>query len=349
MKRTPLYDAHREAHARMVAFAGWEMPIQYQGINQEHLAVRQGVGLFDVSHMGEIRVRGAEAEAFLRFATLNDVAKLKPGRGHYSMLPNDRGGLIDDLYLYRHGEEDFLIVANAANTGAVLAQLSALAESYDAQVEDESDRWALLALQGPKAQEVLSHWIGELDALKKNRFRAASFAGKEVSVARTGYTGEDGFELFCAPEDAPTIWRALLERGVTPCGLGARDTLRLEAGFPLYGHEFTESTNPLCTDYAWVVKDKPFFGREAMWNPHCEERLVGLTLLGRGIPREGYPVLSEGARVGTITSGTLSPLTKKGIAMAWLAAALAEVGQKLTVEIRAAHVDATVVKPPFYP
>ncbi len=349
MKRTPLYDAHLEAGARMVAFAGWEMPIQYQGINQEHLAVRQDAGLFDVSHMGEIRVRGAEAEAFLRFATLNDVAKLTPGRGHYSMLPNDQGGLIDDLYLYRHGEEDFLVVANAANTGAVLAHLRALAEAYDAQVEDESDRWALLALQGPKAQAVLGHWIGELDTLKKNRFTAASFAGKPVTVARTGYTGEDGFELFCAPEDAPTIWRALLEKGVTPCGLGARDTLRLEAGFPLYGHEFTESTNPLCTDYAWVVKDKPFYGREAMWNPKCETRLVGLELLARGVPREGYAVLFEGERVGTVTSGTLSPLTKKAIAMAWVKSDLADIGQRLQVEIRASRVEATVVKPPFYP
>jgi len=350
LKRTPLYELHVEAGGRMVDFAGWEMPIQYPtGINSEHLAVRESTGLFDVSHMGEVRVRGPQATPFLSFATLNDPAKLRPGRGQYSMLPNDRGGLIDDLYVYREGEDDYLVVCNASNREAVVRHLERLARDYDAEVGDESDAWGLLALQGPGAALMMSRAAeGDVVGLKKNRTLKTTLAGEPVTLARTGYTGEDGFEIFCRPEDAPHLWRTLVAAGATPCGLGARDTLRLEAGFPLFGHELTAETNPRCTDYAWVVKDKPFYGREAMWSRTCTRYLVGLRLLQRGVARPGYRVLVDGKKVGEVTSGTISPLTREGIAMAWVRKAYSAPGTSLEVEIRGQPVPAEVVKPPFY-
>ena len=288
MKTTPLHDTHVASGARMVEFAGWDMPIHFdRGINEEHIAVRHDVGLFDVSHMGQIRVLGSGAEAFLSYATLNDPARLRPGRAQYTMLPNDRGGLIDDLYLYRE-TESFLIVANAANTAEVLAHLRGLANRRgdDVHVVDESATWALLALQGPGSALLLERQVdADLSGLKKNRSLETRLSGCPLKLTRTGYTGEDGFEIFCHPTDAPIAWEILVDAGAVPCGLGARDTLRLEAGFPLYGNELDASTNPLCTPFAWVVKDKPFFGREAMWNPPCDRRLVGLQLLDRGIAR----------------------------------------------------------------
>jgi aminomethyltransferase len=351
MPRTPLYERHRDLGARLVDFAGWEMPIQYpSGINQEHLAVRQDAGVFDVSHMGEIRVQGAESVSFLRFATLNDVERLRVGRGQYSMLPNDRGGLVDDLYVYRDADDDFLIVANAGNVDTVLAHLVALAGGFAVEVDDESDRWGLIALQGPGAAVRLERVAGiELTALRKNATRDAEVAGCPVRLARTGYTGEDGFELFTAWDDTTAVWDLLVEGGALPCGLGARDTLRLEAGFPLYGNELGEGTNPLCTPFAWVVKDKPFFGRDAIWGATCAQRLVGLKVTGRGIPRQGYEVQDDrGRRIGEVTSGTLSPLTREAIAMAWLEADLAEDGASVAVVVRGQAVPATVTTPPFY-
>ena len=334
----------------MVLFAGWDMPIQYSsGINHEHIAVRTDVGLFDVSHMGEIRVTGTQAVEFLSFATLNNPASLKPGRGQYSMLPNDRGGLIDDLYIYCLAENTFMVVCNAANVDKVVPHLLSLAQDYDVNVRDESDDWALLALQGPGAALMLERQgANDLTALKKNRLKPGELLGKDIILSRTGYTGEDGFEIFCRPDDATLLWQTLIEAGATPCGLGARDTLRLEAGFPLYGHEFSETTNPLCTDYAWVVKDKPFFGREAMWAPECKQRLVGITLTRRGIARQGYKLFDGDIVIGEVTSGTISPLTREGIAMGWINQACAAPNQAIAVEIRGQKVAATVTKPPFY-
>lgn len=357
MKRTPLYEQHLGAGARMVDFAGWEMPIQYAtGINQEHLAVRENVGLFDVSHMGEVRVTGPGALTFLRFATLNDPALLRPGRGQYSMLPNDRGGLIDDLYVYCTAPDDYLVVCNAANREAATVHLRRLVANYDADLTDVSDDYGLLALQGPGAALLLGRQTdADVGSLKKNRTLSGSVAGCAVTVARTGYTGEDGFELFCRPDDAPTLWGAFTAASAVPCGLGARDTLRLEAGFPLYGHELGESTNPRCTDFAWVVKDKPFYGREALWERSCTRRLVGLKLLQRGVARGGYRVLAPGAnedelgeKIGEVTSGAISPLTREGIALAWIRGAYSEPGTEVAVEVRAQPLAAVVVKPPFY-
>lgn len=349
MNRTTLYPLHQQLGAKLTPFANWEMPLYYTSIAEEHLAVRTDVGLFDVSHMGELRVSGAESLALLQYLTLNDPAKLRPGRGQYSMLPNDRGGLIDDIYLYRDDEQSFLIVCNAANRKRVLEHLSRHAETRAVQIVDESDSWDLLALQGPGAALLLGRFLdADLSALKKNHKLTVSFGEHLVDVARTGYTGEDGFEIFCRPASSPALWQALIASGAKPCGLGARDTLRLEAGFPLYGHEFTEATNPRCSDYAWVVKDKPFFGRAAMWDAPCARRLVGLRLRERGIARQGYRILKDGAVVGEITSGTISPFTRESIAMGWLESACSEPGTIVEVEVRGQAKAAIVVKPPFY-
>lgn len=350
MRRTPLYEAHLELDARMVDFAGYAMPLHYQGgINQEHLAVRQDVGLFDVSHMGEIRVLGPEATAFLSYATLNDPSRLRHGRGHYNMLPNDQGGLIDDLFVYREKDEEYMVVANAANAEAVYAHLKKLAEGREVHVVDESANWALLALQGPGAPLLMSRLIDEdLGDLRRNGTRDVVISGVPARLSRTGYTGEDGFEVFMHPNDAVTLWQLFLAEGAVPCGLGARDTLRLEAGFPLFGNELSATSNPLCTPFGWVVKDKEFYGREAMWDPPCERRLVGLKLLARGIPRQGYRVVLDGEEVGEVTSGVLSPLTRDAIAFAWVRADLAEPQQELAVEIRGQSVAAQVVELPFH-
>jgi len=351
MQRTPLHDKHVELGGRMVEFAGFEMPLHYQGgINHEHLAVRGGAGLFDVSHMGEIRVVGPEATSFMQYATLNDPGRLKVGRGQYNMLPNDRGGLVDDLYVYREADDDYLVVANAANTVAVFDHLKRLVDGREAHVLNESDRWSLLALQGPNSALILGRLLSDdLTDLKRNATLSAQLSGVPIKVSRTGYTGEDGFEIFCRPIDAAAVWDVLAAAGVTPCGLGSRDTLRLEAGFPLFGHELDESTNPLCTDFAWVVKDKPFHGREAMWQPSCRRRLAGVRMTERGIPRQGYKVVSEaGDTIGEVSSGTLSPLTRECIGFAWVDAEHAAEGAAVCVEIRGRPVPAEIVKPPFY-
>ena len=349
MKRTPLYDEHQKLGGRMVDFADWALPVQYTSITKEHLAVREAVGLFDVSHMGEFLVSGPQALAFLRWATLNDPAKLKVGRAQYSMLPNDRGGVVDDVYVYRTGEEEYLVVVNAANVEKDWNHLNELAKDFDVELEDASDAWALMALQGPRAEGTLQALTDtDLADVRKNATLTLTVAGRPARIARTGYTGEDGFEIFTAPEDAPVVWRALLEGGATPAGLGARDTLRLEAGFPLYGHELTDETNPRCTPLSWVIKDKDYYGREAMEQGDCRQRLVGL-LLERGIPRSGYKVLHGGEVVGEVTSGTQSPVLKKGIALGWVRADLAAEGAELAVEVRGRALPARVVRLPFVP
>ncbi|AEB11535.1 glycine cleavage system aminomethyltransferase GcvT [Marinithermus hydrothermalis] len=350
MKHTPLYENHQKLGARMVDFAGWAMPIQYTSINAEHLAVRQGVGVFDVSHMGEFWVRGPEALEFLQYVTLNDAARLKVGRAQYSMLPNANGGVVDDVYLYRTGEREYLMVVNAANIEKDFAHLAAIAPRYKVELEDASADWALLAVQGPQAEALLAGLVDvPLAEKRKNSVFEARLAGRPARLARTGYTGEDGFEVFVRPEDAPAVWEALLEAGAVPCGLGARDTLRLEAGFALYGHELTDETNPRCTPFAWVVKEhKEFLGKPALLAGDCRERLVGL-VLERGVPRAGYTVLREGRPVGRVTSGTMSPVLRKGIALAYVEEAFAEEGTELLVEVRGKPYPARVVKPPFVP
>lgn len=332
----------------MAPFAGYQMPIQYTSITSEHLAVRGLAGMFDVSHMGEFWIRGPEALNFLQFATLNDTSKLKVGRAQYSMLPNEQGGLVDDIYIYRTAENEYLMVVNAASIEKDWAHLSSLAPGFAVKLEDASDFFALIAVQGPRAVAVLQKLSNtDLGSRKKNDTFMGKVLGKWVRFARTGYTGEDGYEVFVAPDEARDVWDALLEADVSPCGLGARDTLRLEAGFPLYGHELTDQTSPLCTPFAWVVKsNKEFHGKQALLAAPCERRLVGVLVEG-GIPREGYRLLKEGREVGLLTSGTQSPILKKGIGMAYVETGLTEVGTVLEVEIRGRLVAATVVETPF--
>lgn len=352
MDTTPLTATHEALGARMTDFAGTRMPLQYrQGIAHEHLAVRENAGLFDVSHMAEFRVSGSGALDFLRFALLNDARKLRIGRAHYTMIPNDQGGLVDDAYIYHLAEHDWLIVANAANREPVRERLETVAQRFEeVTVRDVSDRWALLALQGPGAAVLLDRLVtADLTSVRKNDTFSTDLAGMAVRLARTGYTGEDGFELFVRPDHAVAAWTALTDAGAEPCGLGARDTLRLEAGFPLFGHELGPDTDPRCTPFAWVVKDKPYAGDDATGIGTCSRRLVALRLLGRGIARQGYRVLHEDGRVaGEVTSGTVSPLTRDSIAFAWVDADMAETGSDVAVEIRAQQVSATVVDLPFF-
>ncbi|ADV66655.1 glycine cleavage system aminomethyltransferase GcvT [Deinococcus maricopensis] len=347
LKRTPLHAAHVRAGARMVPFGGWDMPVQYTGLLKEHHAVREGVGVFDVSHMGEFRVRGPGALDFLQRATTNDVSKLKPGRAQYGLLPNDRGGLIDDLYVYMVAEQEYLIVVNAGNIERDFAHLQTLARDFDVTFVDESALWGLLAVQGPQAEATLQPHVNvDLSAKKKNAFFPATLFDLDVFMARTGYTGEDGFEVFVKTDEAEVVWDKLLTLGVVPAGLGARDTLRLEAGFPLYGHEFSDDTHPLSSGYGWAVKDKAFHGREHILDRATPERLIGLTL-DKVPPREGYPVLLNGEVVGRVTSGTTSPTLKRPIAMALVRADAAE-ADAYEVEVRGKTHPATRAPLPFY-
>lgn len=354
LKRTPLYDSHVEAGARLVDFAGWEMPVQYAGVIEEHRAVRTEAGLFDVSHMGEVRVRGEGAEAFLQRITPNDVSKLAPGRAHYSGLLTERGTYVDDLLIYRLAADDFLVVVNASNADRDFDWMASRTEGQ-AEVENVSDRYALLALQGPKAVEILTPLAtpGAAD-LRYYGFLQGEVAGVPALISRTGYTGEDGFELYLDPADAPAVWRKLLESGATPAGLGARDTLRLEAAMALYGHEIDESTTPFEAGLAWVVKlDKgDFLGRDALAAQRQQgvgKKLVGFEVQGRGIARQGHGVLSEGGEsVGAVTSGTWSPTFEKALGLAYVPPEMAAPGTPVTVDVRGKGLSAVVVETPFY-
>lgn len=350
LRRTPLFDAHRRWGGKLVEYAGWEMPVQYSSLLEEHDAVRTGAGLFDVSHMGELVFEGPGAlEACNRFIS-NDLTRIADGQALYTGILNERGGFVDDVICYRFSPEKILVVANAANLQKDLDWLVA----RGAKVRDESDDWALLALQGPKAQSILQTLTPTaLDAIRFFRFAEAEVAGKPAILARTGYTGEDGFEIFCRPGDAEALWEALLEGGAKPCGLGARDSLRLEAGLCLYGNELSDDHTPYEAGLGWVVKlDKDdFVGKAALEEQKAqgiERKLVGFTLEERGIPRSGYRVLSGGEPVGVVTSGTMSPTLKIPVGMAYVPVSLSAEGSTFEVEIRNKAVPARVVKLPFY-
>ena len=357
LARTPLYDRHVAAGARMVDFAGWEMPVQYRGVIEEHRAVRTAAGLFDVSHMGEVRVAGAGADAFVQALTPNDVTKLAPGRAHYSALLTDEGTFVDDLLVYRIAADEFLIVVNASNADGDFAWIAARPHAGLA-VENVSDRYALLALQGPKAIAILSGLTAtKLDEIKYYGFAHGEVAGRKAILSRTGYTGEDGFELYLDPADAPGIWDRLMEAGAAdglePAGLGARDTLRLEAGMALYGHEIDRTTTPWDAGLDWIVKlDKgEFTGRAALVAAKergVSRRLVGFEVTGRGIARQGHRLLSDGRDVGFVTSGTFSPTLEKALGMAYVETALAAPGTELAIDVRGKAVPARIVPLPFY-
>lgn len=358
--RTPLYECHLEAGGRLVDFAGWELPVQYSGLMEEHRAVRKAAGVFDVSHMGEVAVRGKGAEAFLQRLTPNDVSKLVPGRVHYSGLLTERGTYLDDLLIYRLEADEFLIVVNAANTASDFEWIAShAAEDSSVEVENVSDRYALLALQGPRALEILAPLSsGDLAAIRYYGFERGAIDGAPGLVSRTGYTGEDGFELYLDPEDAPRIWRRLLEAGepagLLPAGLGARDTLRLEAGMALYGHEIDDTTTPWEANLGWVVKLEKgdFLGRQALVEQKgsgVERKLVGFEVRGRGIAREGHPVHTPGGEaIGKVTSGTFSPTFEKALGMAYVPVSAAEAGTEIEIEVRNRKLEAEVVPLPFY-
>jgi aminomethyltransferase len=360
LKRTPLYEEHKKLGARLVPFAGWEMPVQYAGIVEEHTAVRTAAGLFDVSHMGEIELRGEHAAAVVDYLITGDAAALADGRALYTCACNEQGTMLDDLIVYRVERETFLIVCNAGNRDKISTHFQKAAEDH-CEFADRSEEISLMALQGPRAIEILSLAGKEAAAcadLKKNDFRDAVVANVRATVARTGYTGEDGVEIFCAAGDAAHLWRTLLElgksRGIAPTGLGARDTLRLEARLALYGNDIDETTNPIEAGLSWIVKlNKPMFiGKEALAAIAArgpERKLVGFEMQGRGIARHGYPLLDlEGKSVGICTSGAPSPTLGKNIGLGYLPVALAEVGTRFRVDCRGKAVDAVVVKTPFY-
>lgn len=357
LRHTPLDECHREAGARMVEFVGWSMPVQYAGVLDEHRAVRRHAGLFDVSHMGEIRVAGAGAEAFLQRLTPNDVERLAPGRAHYSGLLNERGGYIDDLLIYRLAADEFLVVVNAANAETDFEWIRGHATG-GVTVEDVSADYALLALQGPRALGILASLTDvTLNEIGYYRFTRGRVADHDAILSRTGYTGEDGFELYVEPGDAPAIWRRLLAageaEGLVPAGLGARDTLRLEAGMALYGHELDAETTPWEAGLDWVVKldSGDFIGRRALLEQKeagVPQRLVGFEVEGRGIAREGHPVLVAGGPAGRVTSGTFSPTFERALGMAYLPAELAAPERQVEIEVRGRHLPAQLIALPFY-
>jgi aminomethyltransferase len=357
LRRTPLYEQHIAAKARMVGFAGWEMPVQYAGVLPEVKAVRESAGLFDVSHMGRVRVAGPDALAYLQYVLVSDLSKLpdEGGVAQYSLLCLSTGGVIDDVIAYRLGPEEFVVVINAANRDKDIRHLREQAQNFAVTLVDESDQTALLAVQGPKAVALVSGLSdGNFAGIPRFGVAQGQVATIPVMVARTGYTGEDGFELFCDASHAANLWQALTEAGAIPCGLGSRDTLRVEAALPLYGHEMDENTLPFEARLAWVVKtDKPgdFIGKDALTQAKAEGKnkvLVGLEMEGRGIPRESYPVEVDGQTVGSVTSGTFSPMRQKGVALARVSAEHSKRGTLLNVVIRDTRHPARVVALPFY-
>ena len=358
LRETSLTDEHRTLGARLVPFAGWRMPVQYEGIKKEHEAVRTRAGLFDVSHMGEILVEGPRAVAAIDRLVTNDVSKLATGKALYTVCCNEQGHILDDLIVYRLEDEKILVVCNASNRDKIVGHF-AKNLSLGTPWNDVSDAWALLALQGPNAVAVMKDLGAPTSLLELPYFSVtrASVAGVDLWAARTGYTGEDGFELFCGSEDAVTVWRALLEagqpHGLQPVGLGARDTLRLEARLMLYGNDITEETHPLEAGLGWVVKldAGDFVGRDALRAIKAaglERKLVGFEMIGRGIARHGYPIVAGGEAVGEVTSGSPGPTVGRNIGLGYVPLALGKAGTTLGIEIRGKVVDAVVVRTPFY-
>jgi aminomethyltransferase len=352
LKRTPLYDRHVAAGAKLVDFAGWEMPVQYEGVRSEHLVVRSGCGVFDVSHMGEIETWGPQALEFLQTVLSNDVAKIEVGGAQYSVLCRDDGGILDDLFTYRLAEDRYLTVTNAANHVTDFEWFEGHASEYDVEVADVIERYAMLAVQGPAARGfVASLASGELPP--RMRTAEVELAGAAALVCGTGYTGEDGVEVLVAPEAAGELWDALSDAGATPVGLGARDTLRLEVCFHLYGNDMDTSRNAIEAGLGWCCKEETgFIGSEAVAAARAAgtaERLVPFVLTGPGIARQGNEVLDAAERpAGTVTSGTLSPSMEVGIGMAYVRTELAEPGTELEIDVRGRRRGARVESRPLY-
>jgi aminomethyltransferase len=343
LRRTPLYDRHQQAGAKLVPFAGWEMPVQYEGIRQEHVAVRTAAGMFDVSHMGQIETSGPDAEAFLQRVLSNDVTKIAERGAQYSVLCREDGGVLDDLFTYRLDGGRFLTVTNAANHEKDIAWFGEQADGFDVEVRDAHADWAMLAVQGPSARAAMG---GELPA--RMRTADVEVAGVDALVCGTGYTGEDGCELILPPDGAGAVWDALLERGVRLAGLGARDTLRLEVCFHLYGNDLSEDRNPIEAGLGWCCKlDTGFVGSDALRGVEPRQRLVPFAFTGPGIPRQGNPVGAPHGE-GVVTSGSLSPCLETGIGMAYVPLEDAEPGTRVEVDVRGKLRPAETRKRPLY-
>jgi aminomethyltransferase len=357
LKKTPLNDVHRALGAKMVDFGGWDMPVEYSGILAEHTAVRERVGLFDVSHMGEVEVSGPQALDLVEHVTSNRAASLKDGQAQYSGLLNERGGFIDDLLVHRMDENRYFLCVNAGNQDRDFEWIRDH-NSFDAQVEFQSHLWAQLAIQGPRALETLQKLTGaDLNPIRYYWFELGEVSGASAVIARTGYTGEDGFEIYVQAEEAERLWGEVLEAGkeygILPCGLGARNTLRLEAGMALHGHEISEDITPYEANLSWIVKlDKgSFLGREALIKQVAEgvkRKTVGFEMRGRGIGRDGYRVYAGDEDIGWVTSGGPAPALGKNIGVAMVQAELANPGRPIEVEIRTRRVEAETVPTPFY-
>jgi aminomethyltransferase len=359
VKRTALAGVHERIGARMVPFAGFRMPLQYSSIHDEHYAVRKAAGLFDISHMGEFLFEGPRALQTVQRVTVNDAAKLEIDQAQYSAMTDERGGVLDDCVVYRLDADRYLMVVNAANIDADRAHVEAHLPEQGVELLDRSDAITLLALQGPRAVEVLAPLVDvALDDLLYYWKRDARVAGVEAIVSRTGYTGEDGFELYFDREDSEAVWEAILAAGgavgIRPCGLGARDTLRLEMKYALYGHDIDRGTNPYEAGLGWIVKldqEEDFVGRDALARiaeEGPERRLVGFRLHDRGVPRSGYPVLLDGTPVAEVRSGAMSPTLGYGIGTCYLPRGSTKAGTKLAIEVRDRPLSAEVVKTPFY-
>jgi len=358
LKQTPLNARHRALGARMVPFAGWDMPVEYSGLSQEHLAVRTRAGLFDVTHMGQVEIAGAEALAAIQWISCNDASRLKLGQAHYSGLTTPAGTFVDDMLVYRFADDHFLLVINASNVDKDYAWIVEQTRRFGVAAVNTSARYALIALQGPLARQVMQRVSNvDLSGIKYYWFAHGEIAGVRGTLSRTGYTGEDGFEVFVPPQQAVRVWDAILEAGrdeeIVPAGLGARDTLRLEAAMRLYGNDIDDTTTVLDADLEWIIgwNKGDFLGRAALAEQKARgvaSRIVGFEMVDRAIARHGYPVVIGGAEAGRVTSGTQTPYLKKAIGMAYLPAAHAAPGTEFEVDVRGRSARARVVPLPFY-
>ena len=358
MKKTALNDTHVALGAKMVPFAGYEMPVSYEGVNAEHETVRNGVGVFDVSHMGEFLIEGPNALALIQKISSNDASKLTVGKAQYSCMPNETGGVVDDLIIYRVKEETYLLVVNAANIEKDWNHISKYNKEFGASMKDLSEGYSLLAIQGPKAVEAMQSLSShDLSAINFYNFVVGDFAGIEhVIISATGYTGSGGFEIYCKNAEVQQVWDKVFEAGkaygIKPIGLAARDTLRLEMGYCLYGNDIDDSTSPLEAGLGWITKfNKDFVNSDALAlqkENGVSKKLVAFEMLEKAIPRQGYDIVADNTTVGTVTSGTMSPSLNKGIGLGYVPTNMAKPGTQIHIQIRKKTVPAQVVKLPFY-
>ena len=359
MKDTALSKIHEGLGAKMVPFAGYNMPVQYEGVNIEHETVRNGVGVFDVSHMGEFLISGKNALSLIQKVTSNDASKLVPGKAQYSCFPNETGGIVDDLIVYQIKDEQYLLVVNASNIEKDWNHIAKYNETIGAEMKDLSEDYSLLAIQGPKAVEAMQSLTSvDLEKIKFYTFEVADFAGIEhVIISATGYTGSGGFEIYCKNSEVEQIWNKVFEAGeawgIKPIGLAARDTLRLEMGYCLYGNDINDTTSPIEAGLGWITKfTKDFVNAEALQDEKRrtpERKLVAFELNDRGIPRQGYDIVdNNGKKIGEVTSGTMSPSLKKGIGLGYVPKVFSDVGSNINIQVRKNAIPATVVKLPFY-